>query len=182
MSNSNHSENNVLEQLALDYMKEKKRKRRWGIFYKSIFVLLGLLILFKVIPSSTAKVSKTHTALIDIQGPIFSFSRANADNLAESLKFAYEDSNVKGIILRINSPGGSAVQADYMFNEIMRQREKNPDIKVYAVCTEACNSAAYYIAAAADEIYAAPSSLVGAIGVLFIRVAIPRERFSPSLG
>lgn len=163
-------ENSILQQLAVDYMREKRRKRRWGIAFKSLFALLAIIIIFKLIVTTQAKntvSSKQHTALIDITGPIFPFTKANADNVARSLRLAYQDKNTQGIILRINSPGGSAVQADYIYNEIMRYRELYPDIKVYAVCTDACNSAAYYIAAAAHEIYADQASLIGSIGVIF---------------
>ena len=116
---------------------------------------------------STAKIKRPHTALININGPIFSSSPTNADSIATSLRAAFKDKHTQGIILRINSPGGSPVQADYVFNEILRLRAKHPKIKVYAVCTDICASGAYYIAAAADDIYANPASLVGSIGVVY---------------
>lgn len=160
---------NLMEQIALEYVHEQRRKRQWGIFFKSVFALIALLSvlsLFFIGPASP-DLSKPHTALIDINGVIMDSSKASADNIAQSLHHAYKDKGTKGIILRINSPGGSPVQASYIFNEIRRQKKKHPDIKVYAVCVDVCASAAYYIAAAADDIYADPSSIVGSIGVLY---------------
>jgi protease-4 len=160
----------ILSKLADDYLKEKKRKRRWSIFFKLAFLTLFILILWLNWRGEkpTTEPSEKHVALIDIQGVIFENSiTSNADDIAKSLRSAFGNKKVKAIILRINSPGGSAVQADYVFNEIMRLRQENPDMPVYAVCTDMCASAAYYIAVASDEIYANPSSLVGSIGVLY---------------
>jgi protease IV len=104
---------------------------------------------------------------VDLNGEISSDGPVTADDFAKSLDAAYKNSNMKAVVIRINSPGGSPVQADYMFNQIQYYRNKHKDIHVYAVCADICASAAYYIAAAADEIYANPSSMVGSIGVLF---------------
>ena len=116
--------------------------------------------------TSTGKLGKKHAALIDIDGAILPGTPISADNIARGLQAAFKDKNTQGVILRINSPGGSPVQSDYVFNEIKRLRTKYPDIKLYAVCSDMCTSGAYYIAAAADKIYANPSSIVGSIGVL----------------
>lgn len=168
MTDSNW-EGDVFKQLAADYIKEKKRKRRWGIFFKCAFLLLFVTMIFIAWPKGRSAASKDlpHAALIDIRGAIFAGSKNSADNIVKGLRRAYRDKKTKGVILRINSPGGSPVQADYVFNEIIRLRAAYPKIKVYAVCTDACASAAYYIAAAADDIYANPSSLIGSIGVLY---------------
>ena len=166
---NNQQSQELFAQLADDYLKENKRKRRWGIFFKILFFIWLFGFLYTVFPTSTIKenISQPHSALIDIRGTIFDKSSASADNITKGLRKAYADSGTKGIILRINSPGGSPVQASYIYNEIRRLKKLHPKIKVYAVCTDACASAAYFIAAAADEIYANPSSLVGSIGVLY---------------
>src|SRR5262249_48359595 len=101
----------------------------------------------------------------DVTGIIGPGNQASADNIVSGIDDAFK-SGTKGIILKINSPGGTPVQASEVYNEIIRQRALHPDIKIYAVCTDICTSAAYYIASAADAIYANPSSLVGSIGVL----------------
>ncbi len=98
---------------------------------------------------------------------MFDNQPASADNFIKGLSKAYESKGLKAIILRIDSPGGSPVQADYIYNTVRYYRKKYPSIKVYAVCVDICASAAYYAAAAADEIYASPSSLVGSIGAVY---------------
>lgn len=168
MADSNW-DNDVFKHLATDYIKEKKRKRRWGIFFKLAFLILFILLITLIYSNnhSDNNANKPHAALIDIRGPIFAGNGNDADNIAKGLNLAFEDKNTKGVVLRINSPGGSPVQADYIYNEIVRLRKEHPKIKVYAVCTDSCASAAYYIAAAADDIYANPASIVGSIGVLY---------------
>jgi protease IV len=169
-SNTNNDAQNAINQIVLDYLKEKKRKRRNRIFIRAIIFILIALIAIRVV--SLAKKgellrAKPHIGLVDIKGPIFDSVTAKADNVAKSLAKAYKDKGTKAIILRVNSPGGSPVQASYIYNTISYYRKNKPDIKVYAVCVDICTSAAYYIASAADEIYANPSSLVGSIGVLY---------------
>ena len=107
-----------------------------------------------------------HTALVELDGVIAAGEKADADHLVESLRDAFEDKATKGVILRINSPGGSPVQAGMVYREIRRLREKHKDIPLYAVVTDLCASGGYFIAAAADKIYADKASLVGSIGVL----------------
>ncbi|MGH8574495.1 MAG: S49 family peptidase, partial [Gammaproteobacteria bacterium] len=106
-----------------------------------------------------------HTALIDIEGVVGSDPEASADNVVTGLRKAFEDARTKGVILRINSPGGSAVHAGYVNDEVYRLRAKYPDIPVYAVITDVCASGGYYIAVAANRIFADKASLVGSIGV-----------------
>lgn len=165
----NATPNDLLQQIALEYLKEKKRKRRWGIFFKVLFLIILLAIVyFAVFQGNDEEMrEKPHIALIDIKDVMSDDSISKADNIAQSLSMAYRDKGTKAIILRINSPGGSAVQADDIYREIMRHRKVNPKIKVYAVCTDMCASAAYYAASAANEIYANPASLVGSIGVIY---------------
>jgi len=164
-------EQTVLKDIALEAIKEQRRKRRWGIFFKFLFILyFGYFIWLTAADryTSPAAITKPHTALIDIKGTIFDDGNTSAaDTIGTSLRNAFSDKNTKGVILRINSPGGSPVQASYIYNEITRLKQEHKDIKVYAVCTDLCASAAYYIAAAADEIYANPASMVGSIGVMF---------------
>ena len=160
----------VINRLAFAALNEQKRTRRWGIFFKSlIFVYLLMIFLIAYMPHQTSKskisVGK-HTALIEISGVIADKAEANADSIITGLRDAFEDSNTMGIILRINSPGGSPVQSGYIYDEIKRLRGLNPDTKVYAVITDMCASGGYYIAAAADEIYADKASVVGSIGVI----------------
>jgi protease-4 len=112
-----------------------------------------------------ASSAEHHTALIEVRGMIMADEEASADNIVSSLRAAFEDKKTKGIVLRINSPGGSPVQSGYIYDEIKRLRGEHPDIKVYAVISDLGASGAYYIASAADQIYADKASLVGSIGV-----------------
>ena len=148
---------------------EQRRARRWGIFFKllTFIYLFGALALFSpaLKLGKTASTAEQHTALIEVRGMIAADEPASADNIVGSLREAFKDEKTKGIILRINSPGGSPVQSGYIYDEIKRLRGKHPDIKVYAVISDLGASGAYYIASAADEIYADKASLVGSIGV-----------------
>lgn len=169
-TNNSSWEQTVLKDIALESLKEQRRKRRWGIFFKFLFIAYVGYFTWMAISDKSAPtpLTKPHTSLIDIKGAIFDDSTsAAADTVAAGLRSAFADKNTKGIILRINSPGGSPVQASYIYNEIERLKQTRKDIKVYAVCTDLCASAAYYIAAAADEIYANPATMVGSIGVLY---------------
>jgi protease-4 len=160
----------ILTKLAFASLNEQRRARRWGIFFKSIFAGYLFLVLFVMLSGGDAdrrhfKPGK-HTSLIDIKGVIAAGADASADNIIAGLHDAFEDKDTAGVILRINSPGGSPVQAGYINDEIKRLRGKYPKIKVYAVITDICASGGYYIASAADEIYADKASLVGSIGVI----------------
>ncbi|KTC65509.1 signal peptide peptidase (plasmid) [Legionella adelaidensis] len=173
MNNNSPAENEsqlLLNKIILEYMRDQKRRRFWRWVIRVIIFLFILWILYSILAKQTdTKETKTtpHVGVIDLKGTIFDDQSANADNLMKSMEKAYKNNNMKAMILRIDSPGGSPVQADYMYNTVRYFRKKYPDIKVYAVCVDACASAAYYVAAAADEIYASPSSLVGSIGVLY---------------
>jgi protease-4 len=159
----------LLETTLLAGVQEQRRARRWGIFFKSLtFVyLFGALALFSPLLNlqKAAARGANHTALIEVRGMIADREAASADNIVGSLREAFDDPKTKGIILRINSPGGSPVQSGYIYDEIRRLRAEHKDIKVYAVIADLGASGAYYIASAADEIYADKSSLVGSIGV-----------------
>ena len=159
----------IVNRLAFAALNEQRRSRRWNIFFKTLFIAYLFLIFFALyLPQETGpgiKVGK-HTALVDFSGMIADNAEANADTLVGGLRAAFKDGNTAGVILRINSPGGSPVQAGYVYDEILRLREKYPEIKLYAVITDMAASGGYYVAAAADEIYADKASVVGSIGVL----------------
>ncbi len=159
----------MIEKLAMSSLKEQKTARRWGIFFKLLmFLYLFTLLAYAVgwLVKDGAAISTEHTALIDIAGVIQAGGEVNADAVASSLKDAYEDKGTKGVILRINSPGGSPVQAGMINNEVQRYKKLHPEIPVYAVVQDICASGGYYIAAAADKIYVDQASIVGSIGVL----------------
>lgn len=158
----------ILKEVLLSAIKEQRAKRRWGIFFKLLFVSLTLFMIWGLFFSNSKvmRSSDNYAALVDINGIISSESQSSADNIVAGLEGAFKDPSTKGVILRINSPGGSPVQASEVYNEIIRERQLHPAIKIYAVCTDICTSAAYYIASAANEIYANPSTLVGSVGVL----------------
>jgi protease-4 len=172
MSDEQKSENwekQLIERLAFASLQEQRRTRRWGIFFKSLFFLYLIAILVVYTPKEWGEGAITrqkHTALININGVISQDSEASADNVVTSLRKAFENKNTAAVILRINSPGGSPVQAGYINDEIYRLKDKYPEIPVYAVIVDICASGGYYIAAAADEIYADKASVVGSIGVV----------------
>tara|TARA_R110000868_G_scaffold318028_1_gene578806 strand:- start:19621 stop:20562 length:942 start_codon:yes stop_codon:yes gene_type:complete len=166
---SQNWQQNALEDLLRESVREQRRRRRWGIFFKLVFivfVIVALVVIFGSSSKHSGLQDKPHTALIDIRGTIAAGGEADADRIATSLNHAFKDKGTKGVILRINSGGGSPVQSDYVYNELRRLEHKYPKIKVYAVCSDICASGAYYIASAANDIYADPSSLVGSIGVI----------------
>lgn len=168
--NENSASQNTLNQIVIEYMREQKRQRRWRYLMRFLFLLIILVLMFRFFALDREEKMaglKPHVGLIDINGQITDSETSSSENLAKGLADAYGNTGLKAIILRINSPGGSPVQADYMYNTIQYYRKKHPEIKVYAVCVDLCASAAYYVAAAAEEIYANPSSLVGSIGVLY---------------
>jgi protease-4 len=159
----------LLEKTLLAGVQEQRRSRRWGIFFKSLTFLYLVAALFMFSPlmdfESGPSRKDSHTALINVQGVIADKEAASADNIVTALRAAFDDTKTKGVILRINSPGGSPVQSGYIYDEIKRLRAEKPDIKVYAVISDLGASGAYYIASAADQIYADKASLVGSIGV-----------------
>lgn len=162
-------EGRLVEKLVHSLQSEQRKSRRWGIFFKLLtFVYLFALLFVLNLPIGDQLKSETtkHTAVIDVDGPIAADKNASADNLIDSLREAFDNDSAKAIILRINSPGGSPVQAGYVYDEIKRLRGLHPDKKVYAVIADIGASGAYYIASAADEIYADKASLVGSIGVI----------------
>jgi len=160
-------EKQVITKLAESSLREQKRARNWSIFFKMLTFayLITLLVMFADSDISTNKLTSKHTALVDLSGLIAEGEKASSDNIVTALREAFEDKNTTGVILRINSPGGTPVQAGYIYDEIIRLREKYPDTPLYAVISDMCASGGYYVAAAADKIYADKASIVGSIGV-----------------
>ncbi|MDI1362431.1 S49 family peptidase [Methylotenera sp.] len=158
----------AIEKLAGSALTEQRTARRWSIFFKGLTFAYLFIILFLAMGWFGGGKTSTgsHTALIEVAGVIEAGGAVNADSFMSSLHDAYDDKNTKGIILRINSPGGSPVQAGIINDEIKRQKKLHPKIPVYAVVEDICASGGYYIAAAADKIYVDKASIVGSIGVL----------------
>jgi protease IV len=160
----------VLEQLVSAMLDEQRRARRWRIFFRFFWVLLAVIGLALVVGrehlGGPEVSSDRHTALIDLTGVIEAKGEISAANVNEALRAAFKDHDTAGVILRINSPGGSPVQAGIIHDEILRLRAKHPDTPLYVVVEEICASGGYYIASAADRIYVDKASLVGSIGVL----------------
>lgn len=167
-------ERDVLEKLVVTALKDQRKSRNWSIFFRLIgftwlFLVLALIATWsKSSPSEhdTPSGNGAHTALVELSGVIATGSNASADRVIEGLRDAFKDHNTRGVILRINSPGGSPVQAGQINDEIRRQRKLHPKIPLYAVVDDMCASGGYYVAVAADKIYVDKASLVGSIGVL----------------
>ncbi len=161
-------ERELLNRLSFATLAEQQRARRWNIFFKLVLFSYLFLLLFLAFrgPDLGEARGGEHTAMIEINGMISDATKANADLIVKGLRRAFENENTRGIVLRINSPGGSPVQSDYVFREIQRLRGLHPDIPLHAVIVDMGASGAYYIASAADNIYVNPSSIVGSIGVL----------------
>jgi protease-4 len=161
-------ERQAIERIALAGLIEQRRARRWGIFFKLlIFSYLFALLFIGMgwIGKKDAGTGK-HTALVEINGVISHNSLASADNVTAGLQDAFKDKRTHGVILRINSPGGSPVQAGHINEEIRRLRTKYPDIPLYAVVEDIGASGGYYVAVAADRIYVDKASIIGSIGVV----------------
>lgn len=160
-------ERKTLEKLAFAALEEQKVRRRWSIVFKSLgFAYLAVVLVAVVDWGNNAEHQERHTALINLQGVIEAKGEANAENMVSALNSAFEEKNVAGIILRINSPGGSPVQAGIVNDEIYRLRAKHADKPLYVVVEDMCASGGYYVAAAADKIFVNKASIVGSIGVL----------------
>ena len=158
----------LVNRLAFASLNEQRRARRWSILFKTLLFVYLFSLLFLYRPGAwQAEVltAKSHTALVELEGIIGADTMASADMIITGLRDAFEARHVKGVILRINSPGGSPVQAGYINDEIRRLRAEYAHIPFYAVVTDICASGGYYVAAAADEIYADKASIVGSIGV-----------------
>ena len=161
-------ERELLERLALSSLAEQRLARRWNLILRSAWLafLVTLAVLWMDPQWLHPDPGGRHSALVEISGVISEEGDANADHIVAGLQAAFEDSDTAGVIVRINSPGGTPVQAGYINDEIVRLRALHPETPVYAVITDIAASGGYYVAAAADAIYASRSSMVGSIGVL----------------
>ena len=163
-------ERKTLEKLAFAALNEQRRARRWGIFFRILgFAYVGFLLVTLTMPEqfdADQLRDRDHTAVVDLKGVIVGDTEAAAAKVKASLQAAFEDERTKGVVLRIDSPGGSPVQAGMIRDEILRLRKAHPDTKLYAVVEDLCASGGYYVASAADGIYVDKASLVGSIGVI----------------
>ena len=162
-------ERETLEKLAFSALKEQRKARRWGIFFKLltfVYITVFLLLAFEWGGDGELMSEGRHTALVDLDGVIDAKGDASADNIVSALQRAFKDKNTQGVILRINSPGGSPVQSGIINDEVRRLRQKYPNTPLYAVVEDVCASGGYFVAVSADRIYVNKASLVGSIGVL----------------
>jgi len=161
-------EREALERIALAAINEQRAARRWKIFFRFAFLAALLLIAWSLASLSGARVESggRHTALVSLNGEIASDTTANAEDINSALDSAFEDDGTAGVVLHIDSPGGSPVQASTINSEIRRLRARYPAIPLYVVVGDMCASGGYFVAAAADRIYVNQASIVGSIGVL----------------
>ena len=159
---------NHLKSIMLNYIYEQKCKRRWGLFFKFFWLIVFfafLFICFTKYYRHNNVINKHHVALVTLDGIIGSNAYANSDQINKSLKSAFKNEKAKGVILRINSTGGSPVESDNIYQQIRYLIDKYPEVQLYAVCTDVCTSGGYYVASAAKEIYANKMTMTGSIGV-----------------
>ena len=161
-------ERELVTKLATAALKEQRRARLWGIFFKLLTFAYVTVILLLAVDWQSADVSggKKHTAMVEVNGLIAPGADASAEKITSALQAAFKDKNTQGVVVRINSPGGSPVQAQAIYDEMKRLRKKYPDIPLYAVVEDICASGGYFVAVGADQIYVGKASIVGSIGVL----------------
>ncbi|PCI21582.1 MAG: S49 family peptidase [Piscirickettsiaceae bacterium] len=162
-------ERSVLEKVALASIEEQRRARRWSTFFKLLFIgyiVTISLIALSPMSGSHSPTSGSHTAVVDIRGIIMAGAEADAERIIESMQNAVDDPNTKGLIIRLNTPGGSPVQSSYVYQAIRDIKTNHPEMPVYAVVEDLCASGGYYIASATDKIFVNESSIVGSIGVV----------------
>src|SRR5215470_12535684 len=164
-----HWERGVIERLAEEGLREQRLARRWGILFKLLtfaFLFLALFVVVGALFEREASCAGKCTSVVDLRGELDTDELASAENVITGLQAAFKNKGTQGVILRINSPGGSPVQAGQINDEIRRLRGKYPDTPIYAVVEEVCASGAYYVAVATDKIYVDKASLIGSIGVI----------------
>jgi protease-4 len=162
-------ERDLVTKLATAALKEQRRARLWGIFFKLLtFAYITLILIMAVDWQGRADIAsgKKHTAMVEVNGVIGPGTEASAEKVTTALQAAFKDKNTQGVVMRINSPGGSPVQAQTIYDEMRRLKKKYPDIPLYAVVEDICASGGYFIAVGADRIYVGKASIVGSIGVL----------------
>lgn len=190
MSESNKPEDQWVKGIIKETFAEQKKARRWGILFKGLtftYLFVALILIVNSTPNSDKKMDQPHTAMVRVNGVIAADQDANANSIVTGLRAAFENENSKAVMLVINSPGGSPVQAGYVYDEMKRLRSLYPTKKLYAVIAELGASGGYYMAVGADEIYADKASLVGSIGVtassfgfvdLMEKVGVKRRHFT----
>jgi protease-4 len=163
-------ERDLIANLATAALKEQRKARRWGIFFKLLtFAYLTFILVLVVDWRGRGEMSssgKKHTAMVEVSGIIAPGTDASADRVTSALQEAFKDKNTKGVVVRCNSPGGSPVQAQTIYDEMRRLRKKYPEIPLYAVVDDVCASGGYFVAVGADRIFVSKASVVGSIGVL----------------
>ena len=163
---SNSWEHDIVKDLAFAALKEQRNRRRWGYLFKSLIILNLVAIIILITPLGEFPARNIeHTALVEIQGVIDSNAEASADTIVAGIQNAFDNAHAHGLIISLNTPGGSPVQASIINNEIKQLKKTRPNFPVYAVIKDICASGGYYVAAATDEIYANKASIVGSIGV-----------------
>src|SRR6185436_11182740 len=165
----------ILEKVALKALDEQRRARQWKALFRLLWFTFAFLLFAAWVgwigrpekdADGSALAGGKHTALVEVEGVIGPDGRASSERIIKALNRAFKNPNTQGVVVRINSPGGSPVQAGYVNDEIRRLRGKYPGIPVYAVVEDLCASGGYYIAVAADKIYVDKASLVGSIGAI----------------
>jgi protease IV len=163
----------VLEKVALKALDEQRRHRQWNALFRLLWLIFFFLLFAAFMGwigrpdrESSSAAAGRFTALVDLEGVIAPDSKASADKINKALNRAFKDSGTQGVVLRINSPGGSPVQSGYINDEIVRLRAKYPEKHLYVVVQDLCASGGYYVAAAGERIYVDKASLVGSIGVI----------------
>ena len=156
-----------MERIAAAYLKEQKRARRWRIFFKSCWLIIVIAILVAIFSGfhKSRPLPEAHVSLVNLEGIIAEDAPANAERINQSLAVAFKAKGTRAVVLQINSPGGSPVQSDDIYQQIRYLEKQYPKIPLYAICTDICASGGYYVASAAKEIYANKMTLTGSIGV-----------------
>lgn len=166
------SERTIIENVLLESIKEQRRARRWRIFFRLVWLIIIGVILFVAIGGrEKSELSGKHVAVVDLKG-VINQDNATYSVVSDGLHDALEDKNTVAVIIRANSPGGSPVYSDMLYNEILRLRKKYPHTPIDVVMEEVCASGCYYIASAADNIYASKASIVGSIGVIYTGIGV----------
>lgn len=190
MSDTNKVEEQWVKGIIKESFAEQRKTRRWGILFKLLtftYLFVALILILNAAPKGDISAEKSHTALVRVNGVIAADQEANANRIVTGLRDAFKNEHSKAVMLVINSPGGSPVQAGYVYDEMKRLRGIYPEKKLYAVIAELGASGGYYMAAGADFIYADKASLVGSIGVtassfgfvdLMEKVGVKRRHFT----
>lgn len=162
---TNSWEKSIIEKMVMETISEQKRKRRWGIFFKFIWLIFTGIIIYYATNDIRVTASGRQVAVINLTG-VINYENKTYSNLADSLQEALNNKDTVGVIIRANSPGGSPVYSNMMYDEITRLRKKYPKIPIYMVVEEVCASGCYYAAVGADKIFANQASIIGSIGVI----------------